>query len=248
MPMGATKSQVVRVSREFGITHLRLSRSERYNALDAHTLHALHEVLAHGGAPGEVLVLSSEGSVFSVGPDIAELAGYDAAQAASYSRLAHDVVAAIERWPGVTIAHLEGYCLGSALELALACDVLVGAPGLRLGLPGLAWALVPCMGGLSRLALRVASDVSCELFLNGEVFGADRAARIGLLDRIIPDQSELTRLCADLGEFGPHAVQAIRGIRLDRLGRGDCEGEAQLFARAFASGEAQRRLRQLLAG
>jgi len=244
--MGKTTSRSVRMIREDGVLHLRLSRTERYNAFDLSTLHALHEALLT--PRHEVLVIAGEGPVFSVGPDIAELVTFDASAAEAYSRLAHQVIEALERWPGVTVALLSGYALGSGLELALGCDVLVGTPGLRLGLPGLAWALVPCMGGLRRLACRVAADVSSELFLKGEVLKAPQALSLGLIDRIADHPEDVDQLCRDLGEYSPSAVTAIRDLRLSRQGDIDADGEAWLFAQPFASGECQRRLRGLLSG
>jgi enoyl-CoA hydratase/carnithine racemase len=166
--------------------------------------------------------------------------------AIAYSRLGQRVADALERWPGVTVARLSGYALGTGLELALACDVLIGSSDVRLGLPGLAWALVPCLGGLRRLSCRLPAEMCSDLFLGGEVLEAQRALELGLLDRL--SDGPIDRFVAGLSEFTPAAVDAIRGIRLDRQGEIDRDSEAELFAQPFASGECQKRLRKLLAG
>lgn len=247
--MGKTALAPVLTTRRGGIMHLRLARPDRHNALDTPTLTRLSELLeppATGPAP--VLVLEGDGAVFSVGSDIAELSVAGTAQAADYSRLAHQVIRRLEAWPGVTVANLSGYCLGSALELALGCDLMVGTHDLRLGLPGLAWAMVPCMGGLRRLRQRGGGDLASRLFLAGEVITGHEAIGVRLLDRLVDTPFDVEPLAAPMLEYTPSAVRAIRSIRLEQQGRDDCESEAALFAQPFASGETQKRLKALLAG
>jgi len=246
--MARAKCLPVHVVREPGVLHLRLARSDRYNALDLATLHALAAALMPPAGPAPVLILEGEQGIFSVGPDIAELSTMDGPHATVFSQLAHAVTARIEAWPAPTIANLSGYCLGSALELALACDVLIADPGVRLGLPGLAWAMVPCAGGLRRLAQRVAGETTSRLFLNGEVLDGEAAARIGLIDRLIVTPDACAALATAMSDYSPSAVQAIRSIRLARQGAIDAGTESALFAQPFASGECQKRLKSLLAG
>lgn len=244
--MGKTVLAPVLTTRRGGILRLRLARPDRHNALDTATLARLASLLEPPTGPPPVLLLEGDGTLFSVGSDIAELAAAGGAQAAAYSRLAHQVIQRLEAWPAVTVAHLTSYCLGSALELALGCDVLVGTADLRIGLPGLAWAMVPCMGGLRRLRLRGGGDLAARLFLAGEVINGDEALANHVLDRLADTPFDVDQLVAPLLEFSPAAVGAIRSLRLEKQGLDDCDREAELFAQTFASGETQRRLRALL--
>jgi enoyl-CoA hydratase/carnithine racemase len=237
--------QPIRVDVGRHLLRLRLARPDRYNVLDMSTLASLAEALETNRRPLPLL-LDGEGDVFSVGGDIAELAGFRPDEAKAYSRLGQRVVAALESWPAVTVARISGYALGTGLELALGCDVLVGTSDVRLGLPGLAWALVPCLGGLRRMSCRLSSELCSELFLGGEVLEAAKALEVGLLDRV--SDAPLERFAAGFGEFTASAVSAIRGVRLDRQGRIDADSEAELFAQPFASGECQKRLKKLLGG
>jgi enoyl-CoA hydratase len=238
--------QPIRVDVGATLVRVRLTRPDRYNVLDTATLASIEEALSEGNRRGLPLLLDGEGDVFSVGADIAEMARFSPEDAIAYSRLGQRVADALERWPGVTVARLSGYALGTGLELALACDVLIGSSDVRLGLPGLAWALVPCLGGLRRLSCRLPAEMCSDLFLGGEVLEAQRALELGLLDRL--SDGPIDRFVAGLSEFTPAAVDAIRGIRLDRQGEIDRDSEAELFAQPFASGECQKRLRKLLAG
>jgi len=245
--MGNTALAPVLSTRRGGILRLRLARPERHNALNTATLARLVELLEPPPTgPVPVLVLEGDGSVFSVGSDIAELAAAGSDQALAYSRLAHQVIRRLEAWPAVTVAYMSGYCLGSALELALGCDLLIGTHDVRLGLPGLAWAMVPCMGGLRRLRQRGGGDLASRLFLAGDVITGQEAVASRLLDRLVDTPFEVDQLIVPMLDYTPSAVLAIRSLRLEKQGHDDCESEAALFAQPFASGETQKRLKALL--
>lgn len=246
--MDILRTGVVIIEQGGPVVRLRLNRPERYNSLDLDTLAALDQALVPAAGESRPLVLEGTGPVFSLGADLREMAGFDAAMAADYSRLGHQVVARLEAWPGVTVAHLDGFVLGAGLELAVGCDVLVADHDLRLGLPGLAWAMMPCLGGLRRLSCRLSSKLCSDLFLRGRILDAREGLDSGLVDRICPDPERVGELAAELAEFGPGAVHAIRGMRLRRQGLIDPEIEAELFSQPFRSGECQKRLLRLLAG
>lgn len=245
--MSTVSTRLIQVERTRAGIRVRFCRPEHYNALDSVTLHSLFAFLTRR-RESTPLIIEGDPEFFSVGADITELARIDARKAAAYSNLGHQVVQAIEAWPGVTIAFVPGYTLGAGLELALGCDVIVGSHTTRLGLPGLAWAMVPCMGGLRRLACRVSEAFSAELFLSGDMVDAQRAVECGLVDRLVHHELEVTALAAEMTEFTPEAVEAIRALRLDRHGIIDPRVGSAMFARPFANGECQKRLRHLMAG
>jgi enoyl-CoA hydratase/carnithine racemase len=235
-----------RFERRTRYTRLTLSRSERYNAIDSATLRGLDERLSPPHHVDLPLILCGDHASFSVGADINELVTLNAKDAAAYSNLGHRVLEKLEHWPGVTIAYLDGYALGAGLELALGCDIIVASRDVRVGLPGLAWALVPCMGGLRRLACRASEHFSSELFLQGSVLTAEEALKEQLIDRIVDAESTVTTLAKDMSNYSSSAVQAIRAIRLEKQGQINAETGSQMFSLPFASGECQRRLKTLL--
>lgn len=244
--MGHPALHPLRIHKTADRVHLQLHRVERCNALSMTLLNELAEVLVEGDARARPLLLDGDGGIFSLGADIQELACFSADQAIRYSLLGHQVVQLLEAWPGVTIAQLDNYALGTGLELALGCDLLIGHPAVRLGLPGLAWAMVPCFGGLRRLQHRVGPALAKDLFLRGEVLDGEAGLFAGLLDRLVEDQRGVDEMIHLAGEFGPSAVAAIRSLRLERHGDHHPQEEAEQFSAAFASGECQRRLHDLL--
>lgn len=220
-----------------------LARPARCNSLDLTCLAELTMILEESASPLP-LILRGEGPGFCIGGDIREMADFTASSAEAWSRLGQLAVSALERWPGVTIAHLTGFALGAGLELALGCDVVVGPATVRVGLPGLFLGMMPGFGSLDRLRQRLGADHCRRLFLNGDILDGRQAIEWGLMDRLIRDPQEVIDLAHTLAEFGPSAVQAIRSLRLSQ--RGAADDLALLFAAPFASGECQRRLRQLL--
>lgn len=247
-PMATVSIRRITVERHARYLSLSLSRPNRYNAIDSATLRGLASQLDRAHHEAVPLILSGSSELFSVGADINELSTLNADQAELYSQLGHRVIEALEAWPGVTIAHLSGYALGAGLELALGCDVITATPNVRVGLPGLAWALVPCMGGLRRMACRASERFSSELFLQGAVLGVQQSLREHLIDRLVTDEAQVATLAHDMSEYDTSAVRAIRSLRLERQGKIDPLTGSRMFSLPFASGECQRRLKALLAG
>jgi enoyl-CoA hydratase len=246
--MATVSIQRLRFDRRTHFIRLSLCRSERYNAIDSATLRGLTRYLEQYRHLELPLILTGDADQFSVGADINELATLNDKQAANYSQLGHKVIEALENWPGVTVAYLNGYALGAGMELALGCDVIVGSKDVRMGLPGLAWALVPCMGGLRRLACRASEQFSSELFLQGTVLNAEQALKHHLLDRIVNNDQQVAAFARTMSTYSPAAVHVIRAIRLDKHGRINADVGAHMFSLPFASGECQRRLKALLSG
>ena len=83
-----------------------------------------------------------------------------------------------------TIAWINGDCLDGGLEVALACDVRVAAPGARLGLRSVPEGRLPADGGTQRLLRLVGRAHALRLLLTGDVIDAAEALRIGLVQSV----------------------------------------------------------------
>jgi enoyl-CoA hydratase/carnithine racemase len=128
----------------------------------------------------KVLVIrSGRPAGFCGGLDPEALAGLTTDEArAAFAVAGQRVLNRLAAAEKVTLAFVEGPCLGPGLELALACDyrLAVAGPDSRLGFPDAAWGLPPCWGGATRLGRRAAG------LLAGEVLTAREAQRAGLVD------------------------------------------------------------------
>ena len=165
-----------------------LDRPKALNALDAAMLRALGARCAELAQDRSVraVVLTGEGRAFAAGADIAEMRGHDPLEAERFSRLGHEVLAALEALPVPVIAAVNGYALGGGCELALACDWIYASERARFGQPEVGLGLVPGFGGTTRLVRRVGPAWAKELVLGGEAIDAATALRIGLANRVFP--------------------------------------------------------------
>jgi enoyl-CoA hydratase len=82
------------------------------------------------------------------------------------------------------IAAIEGFAVAGGLEVALACDLIVAARGAKLGIPEVKRSLVAAGGALLRLPRRIPYHMAMELALTGETIAAERAAELGLVNRL----------------------------------------------------------------
>src|SRR5690606_39776340 len=86
----------------------------------------------------------------------------------------------------VSVAEIGGHALGGGLELALACDLRIGALEARIGLPEVALGLVPGAGGTQRLARLCGPALARRLILGAETLDGRTAEQIGLLHWAAP--------------------------------------------------------------
>lgn len=82
------------------------------------------------------------------------------------------------------VAAIHGYCLGGGLELALACDLRMTAPGAVFGLPETGLGLIPGGGGTQRLPRVIGLGRALDMILTGDRINSDEALRMGLVTRM----------------------------------------------------------------
>jgi enoyl-CoA hydratase len=116
------------------------------------------------------------------------------------------------------IAAVEGYALAGGFELVLACDLVVAGKSAQFGLPEVKRGLVARAGGLLRLPQRIPSAVALEVILTGDMLGADRAAELGLVNRVVADGevlAEAARFAEQIGRNAPLAVAMSKRIAVE---------------------------------
>ena len=160
-----------------GCTILRLSRSQKANALTGTMLRDLCTAVA--AADSKVLILTGEGTVFSAGADLDEMkAGLGTSPA--WEALS----SAIASYPGLTIAALNGTLAGGAMGMALACDLRISVPEARFFYPVMRLGYLPQPSDPGRLAALVGPSRARMILLAGQRIGAEEALAWGLIDRI----------------------------------------------------------------
>jgi len=120
------------------------------------------------------------------------------------------------------IAAVNGVALGGGLEIALACDIIVAAETARLGLPEPRVGLMAAAGGVHRLPRHVPLKLAIGMILTGRQIPAAEAARMGLVNEVIPQAKLMEtaeRWAREILECSPFAVQASKQAALEGLGR-----------------------------
>ena len=165
------------------------------NVLSSHVLRELDALLDEVAAvpPRGLVVISGKKSGFIAGADIKEFTGITSAESGyRLIRAGQQVFDRLEALACPTVAAIQGFALGGGLELALACRyrVAVGDDRLSLGLPEVQLGIHPGFGGTVRSVRLLGVRAAMELMLTGKPVRAEKALRLGLVDRLVPE-SEL---------------------------------------------------------
>ena len=143
------------------------------------------------------------------------------------------------------LAAVEGPALGGGFEIALACDLVVASRSASFGFPEVRRALIAGAGGLLRLPRRIPYHVAMELALTGEPLAAERAAALGLVNRLVEPGTAVDaalELAALVARGGPLAVEASKRILAGAAGWGEEEAwrrQDELAAAVAASHDAR---------
>ncbi|HEY4241474.1 MAG TPA: enoyl-CoA hydratase/isomerase family protein [Kofleriaceae bacterium] len=181
----------VRIERDGAVATIWLDREAKRNALDGATMTGVAAALDELAEDVEtrVVVLRGRGPVFSSGIDHALL--LEVMQKAQRVPFLHvhrqlqEVFHRMARLAKPVIAALHGICAGMALELALAADIRIATPECVLGLPEIAFGIVPDVGGTTRLIRAVGEPRARELILTGRLVRGKTAERYGLVHDVV---------------------------------------------------------------
>lgn len=222
-----------------------LNRADRLNAMDADVFRLLTEHGRRAAADPEVraVLVRGDGRSFSSGLDIS-LFG----QQASENGVPQIEIEALQRaftvyeeCPKPTVAAVHGHCLGGGLQLAIACDIRIGATDAVFSAAEVRWGIIPDLGATQRLPRLIGLGRAKEMVLTGRNVSADEADRWGLVNRTCePDAlvKEAMTLAAQLAAGPPLAMAAAKRLTGSAMDRPVAEGldrEAQAQRTLLAS-------------
>lgn len=202
------------------IGRVTINRPKLMNALNHQTL----EELAHAFDAARddqsvrcVLITGAGEKAFVAGADINELAKMKAMQAKDVAFFGQQVFGRLETMGKPSVAMINGFALGGGLELALACTLRTASTSARVGLPETSLGIIPGYGGSQRLARIASPGVAREWILTGDMFGAEEAHRVGVINRVFaPEELEegTMKMLKTILSRGPVAVRlAMEAIR-----------------------------------
>lgn len=212
------------------------------NALSQGVLDGLERELSRLESESSVrcVVVTGEGTYFSAGADLKEMATLDPAHALPLVERAHGIFARLAGLSAPTIAAVNGLAVGGGLELALACDLRIAGESAKFGAPEVQYGLMPAYGGTQRLPRIVGRAKAAELIFTGTMIPAAEGLRIGLVNKLVAAGQEL-RAARDwahtIGQRAPRAVRAAKRALREGIERPLTEGlrrESELFASEVA--------------
>jgi enoyl-CoA hydratase/carnithine racemase len=168
---------------------LTLLSSDAMNRLQLAAVCRLREAICDlaGQRPALPLIITGNQKFFSAGADLNEIRELGPTEAVRFSRSGQEFTNALDGFPALTIAALSGYCMGGALDLALACDLRIAAPNAVFGHRGAALGILTGWGGTQRLPRLIGKARALQMFLSAEMVSAEEALRIGLVNEIVEE-------------------------------------------------------------
>ncbi len=186
------------ISEERGVTVLRLASDDGTNRLTRASVLELADAVEGLAARAAPLVVTGNAHFFSAGADLNEIAALTGPDAFHFARMGQRLMNAVASFPALTIAAVNGYCMGGGLDLALACAHRVASPHAVFGHRGAALGLITGWGGTQRLPGLIGKGRALRMFLAAEKLSASEALRARVIDAIADDPvaASIARLAA----------------------------------------------------
>ncbi|WP_323793089.1 crotonase/enoyl-CoA hydratase family protein [Nocardioides sp.] len=243
MPTETDEQDAVLVERRDGVQVITINRPHAKNALNGAVARGIAAAVDELDADDDlrVGVLTGAGGTFSAGMDLKAFLTGDLPLVGD--RGLGGITQQPPRKP--LIGAVEGWAVAGGFELLLACDLVVASETSRLGVPEVKRALVAGGGAAMLLTRRIPQTIALELLLTGDPITAQRAADLGLVNRLTPEGGALDgalELAATIAANGPLAVAITKQIArasFDWTLEEGWDKQSELMAPVFVSEDAQ---------
>jgi enoyl-CoA hydratase len=188
------------------IAIIRFNRPEQRNPLTTGTLDDLKQSTSTLFARDDIKTVIFTGSddVFASGANIRELEQLDPQGALRFSQFGQNLFQTIADASQLTIAAINGFCMGGALDLALSCDIRVASSTAVFSHPGARLGIITGWGGTQRLSRVVGRGRALEFFATARRYSSAEALELGLICRV----GDPVMACAVECAYGAIAVAA----------------------------------------
>jgi enoyl-CoA hydratase len=229
-----------------GLVTLTLNRPEARNALNTALAEALHTACRRAvEAKARLVVIRAAGPVFCAGADLKERQGMndDAVRARRVKAFA--AYNAIEALPMPSLAVVEGPAVGSGVEIAAACDLILATPAASFRTPEALWGTV---GATQRLPRILGKRLAKDMMFTGRTLTAEEARAGGLVARLVPPEAleeTLAGITATILKAPPTALALAKRCideGLERDPRGALATELLAIEESLAAAEWRSRM------
>ena len=242
----------ISVEKTGNTTIVTLNRPEKLNAMNTRMLEEINRLLAElrKDLSTRFIILTGAGKSFSSGVDMGPRSAMpnDAIQAMSREQRliqieAHDMIRSYLNLEQVTIAAVNGYCLGAGLVFTIESDFIIAAESALLGIPEANVGVFYTWGSCARLARLVGPMWAKRMVMTCENITAEQALQIGLVNQVVPDDRLMDaarELTAKIASKSPLAVRLTKKLvnAYTAAGQGDLYlVEPELVERIHISGD-----------
>lgn len=207
---------------EDAIATIRLNRPAQANRIEPEDQQTLIEHCQQLAKNPRVraVILTGTGKHFSAGADLTTL--LESTEESPGTELVINpfaaMVSAVEHLPQPVICALNGGIYGGATDLALACDLRLGTPAVKMFMPAARLGLHYYLDGMRRYVSRLGFNTAKRLFLFAESLDAEQMLATGFIDRIVPAdqlQDAAREAALTAANMAPLAVQGMKAALND---------------------------------
>lgn len=227
---------------EDGVTHIRIDRVEKKNALTRHMYLGLADALVHADADRgvRVVLLSGNGGDFCAGNDMAD---FDAPLGDDEQHPSMVFLEALHSMRKPLVAAVQGWAVGIGATMLLHCDLVYASEDARLLFPFVNLGLTPEAGSSLVLPRLMGQQRAAEVLLLGEPLAAAKARDYGLVNEVLAGDALITRAREVAAKLAAKPPQALRETReLLAVSRDEViacmSREAEVFKQRLTSDEA----------
>lgn len=226
-----------------------LNRPEKGNSLTPQMLEGMAKILTDLAIDDSVrtVIIRGQGEkAFCSGYDISALpvkADTDTLAELGVVNPLEKALRSIEAYPYPVVAMVNGYAFGAGCELAVACDLRIGAGDIKMGMPPAKIGIVYSAAGLQRFIQTIGLSRTKEMFFTGNPFAGSRLLDVGIVDYLVP-RSELISFTHNFADgISGNAPLSLKGtkkiigllMKEGRPGKAELQIAESLAAEAFQS-------------
>jgi len=236
---------------------LTLSRPDKLNPLSLQTLTELTAAARWFDEQShvKVVIVRGAGRAFSAGADLASFGGKQPVSTRVAADRGREMADALEAMRALTVAAIQGWCVGGGLVLAAACDLRVAAADARFSIPEVDLGIPLAWGGIPRLVRDIGPALTKELVLTCRPFDAAEARAAGFLNRVVPTaelDSTVEDLARSLAAKASHALfstkRHVNAVTDQMVGTMRSWADADGLVTAFGDAECADARRRYLEG
>jgi 2-(1,2-epoxy-1,2-dihydrophenyl)acetyl-CoA isomerase len=214
------KLETVLYSLENSIATIQMNRPDALNALSLQLGKDLAAAVRQAVADdARAVILTGSGRAFCSGGDLREMRAMGESEGSIEAFLdeplkaLHEVIALIRETPIPFIAAVNGVCAGAGTNFALACDMVLASDDASFNEAFVRIGLSPDCGGSFFLPHAVGEKLAAEMLMTGSTVSAQRAAEIGMINRVVPLPELMSEANSLAGKLAAGPTAAIARVK-----------------------------------